>query len=210
METSTVPLVYVKDGRPVRAGPGGRWVAAARDDGVGWVAKLFEASKAVYVYDLDGQTAGAANLPFLQSLEKRQVFPWVDAAPRSPEDAMDILFAGAEALTIQPKRMGDEHLADLVGLADADLHVAFSTGVHGIDGGVRPRDAVELAQRLGAKGIVLYETPTSDLQRALDAAFEVTRAGLAAAWMGRPGSPHVDKAAAAQRFTTVLRPEAGA
>lgn len=168
----------------------------------------YAAADGLYVIDLDGQFSGVANLPFFQALDRRGVYPWVDAGCRKPEDAMDVLFAGAESLTIQLRHMEPRKLAEVRELVEAELHVGFTVDERGLEQQLRPRDVLELAQRISATGIVLYEGERADLHSAENAAFELVRAGVPVTWVARPGSALTPHAEAGGRFSTLVVPEA--
>lgn len=203
-----VPLGYVRGGRLVTPDPEGGW----RKDGTpesdtDRVAELFRKHEHVYLVDLDGQKSGVANLEFYQRLERRQVSPWVDGGCRKPEDAMDLLFAGAEALTIQPRHMPPKAVAEVRDLAEADLHLGYTIEARGLEQRLAPRDALDLARRLDAKGVVLYEADGADYHAAENIAYEITRSGVPVAWVARPGSPHTRRAAASERFARLVAAE---
>ncbi len=170
--------------------------------------KLFVDHGGLYLLDLDGQAAGAPNLELYQALERFRVFPWVDAGFRKSEDVMDTLFAGAESVTLQPRHMSDADLVDAAALCEADLYLGFNVEERGLERRLRPHDVIELAQRLEATGVVLYETPASNFHDAENAGFEILRAGLPAAWVAQPRSPHTARALASDRFAIVAVPEA--
>jgi hypothetical protein len=205
-----VPLLYVQDGRFVQPDGSGGWRPWGEGDAaLERARKLYAERESLYVFDLDAQLSGTANLEFYQSLEKKRVFPWVDVGARKTEDVMDAFFAGAEAITIQLRHMPPEMLEDVGDLAEADFYVGFAAEPRGIEKGLRAQDLVDLVGRVGATGVVLYESDGADFHTAENVAFELKRAGVPTAWVGRAGSAHRSRAAASEHLSIHVDPEAG-
>jgi hypothetical protein len=210
MPPRRVPLLFVQNGQlVVPDGEGGWKPAAERGQESAHARKLQEAHERVYLYDLDAQFAGTAPLDFYQRLERDRVHPWLDVGARKPEDVMDAFFAGAEALTIQLRHMPPELMEEVGEMAEADFYVGLTVDRAGVEKGLRPRDVVQLAQRVAATGVVLYEDEGADLHAAENVAFDLQRAGLPTAWVERPNSPHHRRAATSERFALHVVPEIG-
>lgn len=209
MPPRRVPLLWVNEGRAVRPDATKGWVRLAdAEKTVEMGRRLFGTHESLYVVDVDGQFSGVADLELYQTLERQRVFPWVDAGCRKPEDAMDILFAGAEAMTIQLRHMEPAMLQEVTEMAEADLHIGLTVDASGLEKRLRSRDVVELSQRVGAKGVVLYEGEGGNFHAAENAGFDFLRAGLSSTWVARPGSVNTPRAAASDRFTTLVDWEA--
>lgn len=200
-----VPLVHVKQGHVVH--PARRkWLPVAEHEAaLDQVADLFKQHDAVYVLDQDGQFSGVANLEFLQQLERKRVHPWVDAGPRTSEDAMDLLFAGVETLTLRPQHMGPEKIHDVAELSDVPLHAGIELAT---ERSQWPTIAAitDLVQRSGVHGIVLIEEAQTPWRDAENLAHELKRTGLEVTWVARHDSPHTGHAQRSDRFARVIVP----
>lgn len=211
MPPRQIPLLYVHRGEFVQPDGAGGWKPWGDEKTATERArKLYTEHESVYVFDVDAQLAGKANLGFYQSLEKRHVFPWVDVGARKPEDVMDAFFAGAESITIQLRHMPPELLEEVGDLSEADFYLGFNVEGRGLERGLKAQDIAGLVERAGATGVVLYETEGSDFHAAENVAFELQRQGLPTAWAGRPGSSNRARAASSERFALHIDPEAGA
>src|ERR1051325_8867731 len=114
MPRPELPLFLVRDGRLVERTGVRSWrplVEAETDEAA---MRRLRASvppqELVYLFDVDGVEAGAANHEFYQKLERAHVPPWIDAGCRTAEDAMDAFFAGAEVLTVRLDAMAEREL----------------------------------------------------------------------------------------------------
>ena len=116
----------------------------------------------VYLWDVDGVEAGAANHEFYQKLERQRVSPWVDAGCRNPEDAMDAFFAGAEVLTVRFGHMDESQLSDFADLAEYEFHVALAFSTTHPDVPLTAWDVRRLVGELHAQGAVIEATSTTD------------------------------------------------
>lgn len=184
-----IPLLYVQRGVVVTDDGKGFWVPIGDTAAsVKAVKAKFDAAESVYLVDLDGQFNGAANIQFFQELERRRVFPWIDAGCRRPEDVMDVLFSGAESITAQLKHLNPEQLEEVGGMTEADFHLGLTFDHRGMDSGLRPADVVAMAEKVAATGIVLYEGERADWSKVDAACKEFHDAGLPSAWVAKPES----------------------
>lgn len=203
MPPRRVPIAYIQGGRLGGMRPDGSF-APASEPAPDVARKLYARREALYIIDLDGQFNGACNLPLFQQLERRQVFAWIDAGCRKPEDVMDVFFAGAESVTLQLRHLSPEMLEEVGEIAEAEIHLGFTVEGRGLEKGLRPADVVGLVERVGATGVVLYEGPGSDFHSAENIAFELQRAGIPTTWVERAGSPNTARAQESDRFAAVV------
>lgn len=207
MPPRVIPLVYVKGGSLVAPRREASWQPWATPESAPDVARsLFAHADALYVVDLDGLLGSGPNLAFYQALEQGRVFPWVDAGCQEPEDVMDVLFAGAEAITLRWSRMKTPKMVETCEISEVPLHLGLTVNGSGLEARTQPQDVLKLAQRTALSGVVLYEEPGADFEAAEAAALVWRANGLEVAWASRRDSPHRQRALDSERFTVVLNP----
>lgn len=90
-----LPVIHARNGELV--GPD----AEPLEEDLRTVARRFSRNwDAVYLVDLDGLTHNRPDVGLVQGISDR-VHTWADAGPRSAEDSMDLLMAGAEQVTVR-------------------------------------------------------------------------------------------------------------
>lgn len=208
MAPRIVPRVDVRRGELVRPTGPRAWESwAGREGGAAAAQLLYEKHQSLYVWDVDGNEFGEANLDFYQRLERAHVFPWVDAGCRNPEDVMDVFFAGSEAVTIQLRHMGGEALREVAAMAEADLYVGVGVERGELERRMRPRELIELVRAIDATGVVLYEGASVDFHAAENIAGEIQRNGFPVTWAPSPGSASLAPSLRSERFATLAVPE---
>ena len=157
-------MFLVRNGQLVaRTGPRSyRPLLSGSEDPIKTMKAALPPTELVYVWDVDGVEAGAANHDFYQRLERQRVAPWIDPGCRNPEDAMDAFFAGAEVLTVRVEHMSEEKLVDFADIAENEFHVAVPfPGTHP-DAPITAWDLRRLVGELHAQGVVLEAAPGTD------------------------------------------------
>lgn len=178
--STTHPLFLLREGRLVRQLGERDWRPFTRgpDESLERIKTAPRGEATVYLYDVDGVEAHAPNLSFYQRLERFQVPLWIHAGCKTPEDAMDVFFAGAESLTVDLASVGEAGLRELSDLAEGELHLGVGMRGRALVPAVRPFDLHRLAQETGIAGIVLDPEPGVDLHHAASLAGELRRHGL--------------------------------
>lgn len=191
MPPQVVPLVWVRAGDLVTPQGPRRWTPHARGLQAAAEAahRLFAAHGGLYVWDVDGNEYGEANLDFYQALDKAGVTAWADAGCRRANDLMDVFVAGAHAATLRPVLMEPHRLAEAAGMTESELHLGFAFEGQGVEGGRRARDLLAMVHTIGAAGVVLYQGDRADLHAAENLAFELRRSGVAVTWVAPAGNP---------------------
>ncbi|PKK86539.1 MAG: hypothetical protein CVT48_00650 [Thermoplasmata archaeon HGW-Thermoplasmata-1] len=126
-----IPVMHVLDGALVRYDDGG-WAAVGESPLVDekptprFIAPaLFESYGEIYWVDVDGQKKNEPQLDIIKKLSPYNL--WVDASPRTVEDAMDLFVAGASKITIRPSAMPASELSELFEFADGDIYIGLET-----------------------------------------------------------------------------------
>ncbi|MBI2077784.1 MAG: hypothetical protein HYT80_05345 [Euryarchaeota archaeon] len=166
---ATVPMFALRGAR-LMAGRPGAWskTAVHGEAAVEAVVAVSRAERVPYVYDVGGVEAGAPQHEFYQRLERRGVHPWVEAGVRSPEDAMDAFFAGADALTLDLRLLRRATLLELAGLAEGELHLAVGFRGREAFPTLKPWELQRVVADTNATGVVVEPDAAHDAH-ALDA-----------------------------------------
>lgn len=177
--STTHPLFLLREGRLVREAGERDWRPVTRgpDESLDRI-RASKGEAAVYLYDVDGVEAHAPDVSFYQRLERLLVPMWIHAGCRTPEDAMDVYFAGAESLTVDLAAVGEPTFRELADLAEGELHVGLGMRGRKLVPDVRPFDLHRLAQDTGLSGVVLDPEPGVDLHHASSLMGELRRHGL--------------------------------
>lgn len=158
-----LPLFLVRGQKLVRrTGPRSYEPLVGASDPYKVIKAAVPPAELVYLWDVDGVEAGAANHEFYQRLERNRISPWVDAGCRNPEDAMDAFFAGAEVLTVRVEHMDEAKLADFADIAEYEFHLALRFSGKHPDSPLTAWDMRRLVGELHAQGVILEASPTTD------------------------------------------------
>ncbi len=158
-----LPLFLVRGGKLVRrTGPRAYEPLFGASDPFKLIKAAVPPAELVYLWDVDGVEAGAANHEFYQKIERNRISPWVDAGCRNPEDAMDAFFAGAEVLTVRLGHMDESKLTDFADIAEYEFHLALKFSSTHPDSPLTAWDVRRLVGELHAQGVVLEASPTTD------------------------------------------------
>lgn len=117
----TIPLVYLKKGKLGKL-QDTKWIPQAGNTPqiqIGFYNKHEE----IYVIDLDGYKKNRANLDFYR-LVSRKISLWVDAAPRFPEDVMDLFVSGANKITLMWKLIKNADLIEIRDMCTGELYLS--------------------------------------------------------------------------------------
>jgi hypothetical protein len=198
-----VPRVFARSGVRVWPEAPHRWNPVKERDGglVGEARRLFKAHGHVYIVDVGGLENGEADWEFIQQLERKQVFPWLESGARRVEDVMDAFFAGAERVTVAMGSLKPEAVKEVTEMAEGEVFLGVGLEPRGLLHGMRPLELAQLASSLGVQGVVLQAREPVEGGAFDRAAFEVRRAGLpvvAAPWPGT--KPDLD----GERVSTLL------
>lgn len=156
-------MFLIRDGKLVRrTGPREYRVLEPATDPVKIVKSALPPEELVYIWDVDGVEAGAPNHEFYQRLERNRIPPWIDAGCRTPEDAMDAFFAGAEVLTVRLEHMSEAHLADFADLAEYEFHLSLPFSGAQPDVPLSAWDVRRLVGEMHAHGVVFEAGPGTD------------------------------------------------
>ncbi|HLE47518.1 MAG TPA: hypothetical protein VI818_04405 [Candidatus Thermoplasmatota archaeon] len=163
MPVVEVPLFIVRSGRLI----GGRPRAWDRrglegEAAIEAIAAARKPDEMPYLFDADGVDAGAPQHEFYQRLERRGIHPWIEAGVRTPEDAMDAFFAGAEALTLDLRLLRRETLLELAGLAEGELHLGLGFVGRETVPAFRAWELQRVAHDTQASGVVLQPDAGAD------------------------------------------------
>lgn len=194
MGPQVVPLVHVRSGAVVRAAGPRRWDPLTRTEpeAVARIKGVAPPDGLVYVYDVDGVEAGAPSLDFYQRLERARVPLWLHTGCRTPEDAMDAFFAGAQALTIERRHMNDGAIRELAELAEGEIHLMLPFQGRAPRPDLRAFELQRFVQANGLSGIVLRPEPPCD-GHALNAyAGDVRHHGAPTSLFLAPDGPTID------------------
>lgn len=189
-----VPLVFVRGQLLVRPAGPRRWTALVESpqQTVDRIRAMGPTEGYVYIYDVDGVEAGAPSHDLYQRLERAHVPLWLHLGCRTPEDAMDAFFAGAEALTIERRHMDDEALHELAELTEGEIHLMFAFQGRSLRPELRGFQLQRLVQEHRLSGIVFQPEASSD-GHALNAyAGEVRRHGVTTSLFVAPGGSALD------------------
>jgi len=134
----------------------------------------------VYVYDRDGLEKDKPNLYLYQKLSQRHTL-WVDGGPRTLGDVVDILMAGAAALTVRQEIWRNVDVSAIKELTENEVYLCADirasqqtvkqvTGTLGQETGTVLFNAATLAdlrtisylQKAGKKGYKLYVCGPND------------------------------------------------
>jgi uncharacterized protein related to proFAR isomerase len=150
-----LPLFLIQDGKLVRRS--GLRTFEPIDRGIDDTLKVMKAAvppdELVYVWDVDGIQAGAANHEFYQKLERKRIPPWIDAGCRNAEDAMDAFFAGAEVLTVRVEHMDEAKLSDFAEIAEGEFHLGVGFSTRHPDAPITAWDVQRLVGEFHAQGV---------------------------------------------------------
>jgi hypothetical protein len=177
----------VRDGQIVRPSGPRSWTPTTKssDEAAQKIAAGGLDAPAPYIYDVDGVESRVAQFQFYQRLEQAHAAPWIHAGCRTPEDAMDTFFAGAEAITVELRHMPEDTIAELAGLAEGEIHLGAA-----LDATMpRPRELARIVQAHGLAGVVLQSAASDEARRLESAAMELRTLGVEATLLRLGAAP---------------------
>jgi hypothetical protein len=117
----TIPLVYLKGGK-LSTSSKDKWIRQKETI----IQELIDLTKEygqVYIVDLDGYRNNRAHLDIYRS-NSRKISFWVDSAPRTPGDVMDLFISGVHRITLIWKIMDDNHLKEIREMCTEEIYLA--------------------------------------------------------------------------------------
>lgn len=103
----------------------------------------------VYIVDLDGYRRNRAHLDIYRSYSRKVSF-WVDSAPRTPGDVMDLFVSGVARITLTWKIMEDAHLKEIREMCTEEIYLATKDDFD---------KTLEKVKKIGFDGIVVKGKP---------------------------------------------------
>jgi len=88
------------------------------------LTKRLTANQPLYLLDDDGITANRPNYNTYQRLSTHADL-WIDAGPRSLDDAIDLIMAGATTLVIRPSLWPTLDTTDILAITDCPLYIYY-------------------------------------------------------------------------------------
>lgn len=152
-----VPMFHVRNGNLVRESGPRKWTPVIAEPAlaVDEIKRATPTEGLVYVYDVDGVEAGAPDHGFYQRLERAHVAAWIQPGCRNEGQVMDAFFAGAEALTLEPRFLDREDLLELAALMEGEAHLGFPFRGTQTVPDMRPAEVARLVVKSHCRGVVL-------------------------------------------------------
>lgn len=117
----TIPLVYLKSGK---LSTSVEEKSIRKKESI--LRALIDLEKEygqVYIVDLDGYRKNSAHLDIYRSFSRKVSF-WVDSAPRTPGDVMDLFISGVHRITLIWKIMDDNYLKEIREMCTEEIYLA--------------------------------------------------------------------------------------
>ena len=207
MGLSELPLFLVRGGKLVRrTGPRSYVPLEAGAEPLKTMKSAIPPEEVLYVWDVDGVEAGAANHEFYQKLERQRIAPWIDAGCRNAEDAMDAFFAGAEVLTVRLEHMDESKMMDFADIAEYDFHIALRFSGEHPDSPLTAWDIRRLVGELHAQGAVLEASTTTNRREFTRFAQLVQSGGIDVSLLSTEHVPWLLDAAKELGVVRIIRP----
>jgi len=143
----TIPLLYLKAGR-LSAVSEGKWVRA-KESIIQVFRDLTQEYGQIYIMDIDGYQKNRAHLDIYRS-HSRKVSFWVDSAPRTPGDVMDLFISGVHRVTLVWKIMDDNDLKEIREMCTEEIYLATKDEFS---------KTLEKVKNLGFDGVVVKDRP---------------------------------------------------
>jgi hypothetical protein len=142
-----IPLIYLKGGK-LSASPKDKWIRQ-RESIIQELSDLSQKYGQVYIVDLDGYRKNRAHLDIYRSYSHKVSF-WVDSAPRTPGDVMDLFISGAHRITLIWKIMDDNYLKEIREMCTEEIYLATKDEFD---------KTLDKAKKIGFDGIVVMNKP---------------------------------------------------
>lgn len=142
-----IPLIYLKGGK-LSTSPKDKWIRQ-RESIIQELSDLSQKYGQVYIVDLDGYRKNRAHLDIYRSYS-REVSFWVDSAPRTPGDVMDLFISGAHRITLIWKIMDDNYLKEIREMCTEEIYLATKDEFD---------KTLDKAKKIGFDGIVVMNKP---------------------------------------------------
>ncbi len=143
----TIPLLYLKAGK-LSISLEDKWIREKESI----IKKLIDLSKEygqVYIVDFDGYRKNRAHLDIYRSYSRKVSF-WVDSAPRTPGDVMDLFISGVHRITLIWKIMDDSYLKEIRDMCTEEIYLATKDEFG---------KTLDKAKKIGFDGIVVMDRP---------------------------------------------------
>ena len=143
----TFPLLYLKAGK-LSIFVEDKWIRQKESI----IQKLIDLSQEygqVYIVDLDGYRKNRAHLDIYRSSSRKVSF-WVDSAPRTPGDVMDLFISGVHRITLIWKIMDDNYLEEIREMCTEEIYLATKDEFD---------KTLDKAKKMGFDGVVVTGRP---------------------------------------------------
>lgn len=142
-----IPLLYLKGGK-LSTSSKDKWIRQ-KESIIQELIDLSQEYGQVYIVDLDGYRKNRAHLDIYRSYSRKVSF-WVDSAPRTPGDVMDLFISGVHRITLIWKIMDDNYLKEIREMCTEEIYLATKNAFD---------KTLEKAKKIGFDGIVVMNKP---------------------------------------------------
>jgi len=142
-----IPLAYLKGGK-LSTSNKDKWIRQ-KESIIQELTDLTQEYGQVYIVDLDGYHKNRPHLDIYRS-NSRKISFWVDSAPRTPGDVMDLFISGVHRITLMWKIMEDSALEEIREMCTEEIFLATKDEFG---------KTLKKAKKIGFDGIVLMNNP---------------------------------------------------
>ncbi len=142
----TIPLLYLKAGR-LYTSLEDKWIRC-KESIIQVFRDLTQEYGQVYIVDIDGYRKNRAHLDIYRSYSRKVSF-WVDSAPRTPGDVMDLFISGVHRITLVWKIIDDNYLKEIREMCTEEIYLATKDEFS---------KTLEKVKKIGFDGIVVKGT----------------------------------------------------